>query len=277
MDDQKPSYFSILPALVRYDKELTPLSKLLFSEITALSNKTGRAYPTNKYLAELYNCSTKTISASLSLLESKDFIIIEIEKNKKGTYRSIIPLVDPINKNLQGGRKKPPGGKKKTSTPIEENFHPKEYYKINNTSNNNKEIETEKKPLPFLSDLRKVLSTFEELTGFRAKVPAEGKIKAYGAYKLVKARREEGYSLEELINVVRFKCGEWMLKDKMRQYCNYNTILRKSNFEKYLQEVNIIQTTKTKTFSNDKINSKKRDLRAELGEILKKGRQSGYL
>ena len=140
-----------------------------------------------------------------------------------------------------------------------------------------KEIETEKKPLPFLSDLRKVLNTFEELTGFKAKVPAEGKIKAYGAYKLVKARREEGYSLEELINVVRFKCGEWLQRDKMRQYCNYNTILRKSNFEKYLQEVNIIQTTKTKTFSNDKTYSKKRDLRAELGEILKKGRQSGYL
>ena len=37
----KSSYYSILPAVVRYDKDLTDKAKLLYSEITCLCNKEG--------------------------------------------------------------------------------------------------------------------------------------------------------------------------------------------------------------------------------------------
>ena len=40
---EHPSCYSILTADVRYDKRLKPNEKLLFSEITALSNKRGTA------------------------------------------------------------------------------------------------------------------------------------------------------------------------------------------------------------------------------------------
>ncbi|MGE9832701.1 conserved phage C-terminal domain-containing protein, partial [Ligilactobacillus salivarius] len=39
--NEKPGYYSILTANVRYDKRLKANEKLLFSEITALSNKYG--------------------------------------------------------------------------------------------------------------------------------------------------------------------------------------------------------------------------------------------
>lgn len=44
------NYFSILTADVRYSKEINDSEKILFSEITALSNKFGFCYATNGFL-----------------------------------------------------------------------------------------------------------------------------------------------------------------------------------------------------------------------------------
>lgn len=33
---EKPNYFAIMPASVRYDKNLKPMEKIIYSEITAL-------------------------------------------------------------------------------------------------------------------------------------------------------------------------------------------------------------------------------------------------
>ena len=40
----KPNYYAIIPAIVRYDNDLKPNEKLLYGEITALTNKTGACY-----------------------------------------------------------------------------------------------------------------------------------------------------------------------------------------------------------------------------------------
>ena len=47
----KPNYYAIIPAEVRYNEKLTANSKLLFGEITALTNKTGVCWANNKYFA----------------------------------------------------------------------------------------------------------------------------------------------------------------------------------------------------------------------------------
>ena len=44
---EQPNYYSIIPAHVRYDKELKPMEVIMYGELTALSNKYGYSYASN--------------------------------------------------------------------------------------------------------------------------------------------------------------------------------------------------------------------------------------
>lgn len=88
--EKKPSYYTILPATIRYDNELTPIAKLLFSEILTLSVNNGYCYATNNYFAELYNVDLTTIRRAIALLREKNYIITEVQyKDKKVVGRHI--------------------------------------------------------------------------------------------------------------------------------------------------------------------------------------------
>jgi len=77
---EKPSYYAIIPANVRYS-DLKPNAKLLYGEITALSNKHGFCFASNNYFANLYNVNKNTISAWITELKKKGFITVKIERD----------------------------------------------------------------------------------------------------------------------------------------------------------------------------------------------------
>jgi uncharacterized membrane protein len=78
----KPNYYAILPAEVRYSDTLTPNAKILYAEISALTNKSGKCFAQNLYFAELYNVSKGTISRWISELEKNGFIKTKLIRNK---------------------------------------------------------------------------------------------------------------------------------------------------------------------------------------------------
>ena len=78
----KPNYYAIIPADVRYSN-LKPNAKLLYGEITALSGKLGYCYASNNYFADLYGVSKNTVSRWISDLNKLGFINIEVERNEK--------------------------------------------------------------------------------------------------------------------------------------------------------------------------------------------------
>jgi len=81
---EKPSYFAILTADVRYDKTLKPLARLLYAEITALCNKEGYCWSSNQYFADLYEVDPKTVSGWIGQLKTKGYITVQLEY-KEGT------------------------------------------------------------------------------------------------------------------------------------------------------------------------------------------------
>lgn len=82
-DDIRANYFAIIPAYIRYNKELKFGERLMYGEITALSNKEGYCYAKNKYFADLYNVSQSTISRWISHLAELNSIDVQIIRNDK--------------------------------------------------------------------------------------------------------------------------------------------------------------------------------------------------
>lgn len=100
---EKPNYYSIIPADVRYDNELSSTAKLLYAEITSLSNKDGYCWASNRYFAELYNLSETQISLIIKQLQDRGYVTIEIEK-EKGNKRKI--WLTPLKENLKTSLRK---------------------------------------------------------------------------------------------------------------------------------------------------------------------------
>ena len=80
-EENKVNYYAIIPATVRYSKDLKANEKLLYGEITALSNRNGYCYAQNRYFANLYGVSIETVSRWLSNLQKCGFIQIEVKRN----------------------------------------------------------------------------------------------------------------------------------------------------------------------------------------------------
>lgn len=78
MEEIKKSYFTVIPADVRYDKRLSANSKLLYSEITALCNEKGRCKVQIKYFADLYGVSDRAIRSWIKQLVNYGYIVSEV-------------------------------------------------------------------------------------------------------------------------------------------------------------------------------------------------------
>lgn len=72
--NETPNYYAIIPANVRYNNSIQQGAKLLYGEITALSNKTGCCWAGDQYFMELYKVSQATIQRWLTSLEKNGYI-----------------------------------------------------------------------------------------------------------------------------------------------------------------------------------------------------------
>ena len=94
-EENKVNYYAIIPATVRYSKELKANEKLLYGEITSLSNRNGYCYAQNRYFSNLYGVSIETVSRWLSNLQKCGFIQIEVKRNEnKEVIARYIYIVD---------------------------------------------------------------------------------------------------------------------------------------------------------------------------------------
>lgn len=122
--EDKRSYYAIIPANIRYDKNITPNAKLLYGEITALCNEKGYCWATNEYFSKLYGVSKQSISKWIKSLKDNNYISVEMiyrEGTKEILNRYIKIIEYPMKENL--------------NTPIQENANDpmQEKLKENNT------------------------------------------------------------------------------------------------------------------------------------------------
>jgi len=125
---EHPNYYSILTAKVRYDTNLSWFEKVLMAEISALSNKTGQCWASNKWFGEVFNQSIRTISRAISKLEEQKYIKVSFEYSESNMTKRIIQMTEAIDKSVHNPNDKNVMGG------IDKNVY------HNNTSKNNTSI-----------------------------------------------------------------------------------------------------------------------------------------
>ena len=106
--NEKPNYYAIIPANIRYNENLNSSQKLFYGEITALTFKTGECWASNNYFARLYKVSPSVISNWVKALERENLIVVDYETKGKEITKRIIKIVGiqnidyVFNKNEEG-------------------------------------------------------------------------------------------------------------------------------------------------------------------------------
>jgi DNA-binding MarR family transcriptional regulator len=77
---ERPYYYAIIPAIVRYDKALHPNAKLLYGEITALLNFRNECDATDLYFSKLYELTEGQVSRLVKQLISRGYLTTEIRQ-----------------------------------------------------------------------------------------------------------------------------------------------------------------------------------------------------
>ena len=124
---EKPSYYAIIPASVRYDKRLKPAERLLYAEISALTNKYGYCNASNGYFADLYEVGKTTVSHWIAKLINYGYLHVDTIMDGKQIIERRLYLSDQNATPIA----------QKSNTPIAQKS------KGNNTSINNTSINTE--------------------------------------------------------------------------------------------------------------------------------------
>lgn len=176
---EQASYYAVIPANVRYDKNLRANEKLLYGEISALTNKTGKCWASNKYFADIYGVTTQAVSKWVLNLKKGGYISIDYtyKAGSKEIENRIIKMVSTnvdevstndlevstnvdrgINNGLQGYQQK---------------------FKENNTSNNNTSINNTNniKPSQIEKEFENEFETLWEL--YPRKVSKKEALKCY--------------------------------------------------------------------------------------------------
>lgn len=167
---EKPNYYAVIPASVRYCKDLPAGAKLLFGEITSLTNDRGYCWASNSYFANLYGVSTKAVSRWIGELNDLGFIGVDV-KTDRGNQRRIT-----IDKNVHTYGQKSPD--------------PMDKIVQHNNKSNTKQNNT-----AFLEDLISRVNPREKPTEARQ--------------RLLNARLKE-YSQEEILKAaVAFSKSDW--------------------------------------------------------------------
>lgn len=145
MEEQQKAYYAIIPANVRYDKDLAPNAKLLYGEITALCNEKGYCWASNQYFAELYGVSVLSIKRWINSLVTKGYVYrtLTYKPNSKEVDKRILSIDGGIKIDTTSVQKcYDPSIKNDTSSSIKNDTD--NNTSINNTFNNKKDVYTHK-------------------------------------------------------------------------------------------------------------------------------------
>lgn len=216
-----PNYYAVLPANIRYADDLSCLQKLLYAEITALSNKDGFCYASNQYFADLYKKDPTWVSKSISDMQKKWYLKLDRENSSWFVRKIFVWELKILKKSIKttcrktqkaSCRKVQEGIEENCKTGIEENCNI--IIQDNNTTSgigNETPTTPQQKNIEYINGMRSVefkgkqyLWAWNELIGDNAIMSSEVKKWIYNIQNSIsaedfKARVEKFATIKDLI------------------------------------------------------------------------------
>lgn len=231
--EERKAYYAVIPATIRYDNNLKDKAKLLYGEITALTNEKGFCWATNSYFADLYKVTKETVSRLLKNLSDNGYIRIQlVYKNKEIIGRKIyIETSIPNDKNIITYCQN-------SQEPIDENdsYPIDEKVKENNTSINNT-INTTldntiSKDIVSGTKVQQVIETWNTLNLQKLISVNTGTTR----YKLLNARIKE-YGIDKVLDAIKSINKSPFLKGQNNKNwtITFDWFIKPNNFPKVLE------------------------------------------
>ena len=80
-EHQKPAYWAVLPATIRYDPDIPSTAKLLYAEISALTDISGYCFASNDYFASNFEITVKSVQRLIKNLADKGYVTVDVVRD----------------------------------------------------------------------------------------------------------------------------------------------------------------------------------------------------
>ena len=196
-----------IPREVWLDKRLSALDKVILTEIDSLDQGDNGCYASNQHLAEFCQCSERKVSDAVTKLIKCGYVSVASFDGRKRTLRSNLS-------NVRGRLEKSARQDSKNCEAESQNLLQSNTYRKTST-NTDKVIYVE------------IIDYLNQKAGTRYRATTSS------TRKHIKARIDEGFTVEDFKTVIDKKCSEWLNNSKMEQYLRPETLFG-TKFEGYL-------------------------------------------
>lgn len=232
MENQRQFKGVWIPKEIWLNKDLTQQEKIILIEIDSLEDEEKGCWASNKHFVELFGFTSSRVSQVIQNLQKKKYVNIEYDRNGKEIIARYIRINRPPYPKKWGMSKNDIGMSKNDMGVCQ---FPKGGYvnflKENNTLSNNTILDNINNV-----ELNSIIDYLNIKASKHFKYTDNNK-------KHIRARINEGFTLEDIKCVIDKKVKEWINNEKMNKYLRPETLFG-NKFESYLNEKEKEYTTK---------------------------------
>ena len=218
------------PKRITRETSLSVEAKAIYSYLASFADENGKAYPGIELMCHELNISEKRFHRHKKQLIDQGFITVERERTDYGWSNNIYTLLGySVTSRFVPLQNVPLRNVHLQNVTLQND--PTIITSLNNTSliNTNLKktelVEQKPDPIPY----REIIEYLNQKGGKNFKHTAAGN------KKVIKARWNEGYGLDQFKQAIDNKCHDWLNDEKMNQYLQPSTLFGQK-FDQYLNQ-----------------------------------------
>ena len=215
-----------IPREIWLTDKLTLIEKALLVEIDSLSPNGKPCFASNQHFADFLNVSKRSVIRYIQSLKDKGYIEISFEYENEKVKRRFLKVT---NRN---------GGSDKLTRGVVTDWHDPQCQSgtdSNNSKSKNNKSNTESNVERQTAPSGKPEQTAEIIGYLNKRVGTHYRATTRKTQALIKARLNEGFTVDDFKQVIDNKAEEWLGNQKMAKYLRPETLFG-TKFEGYLNE-----------------------------------------